>query len=159
MFRATLLFLSLPFASVLSAQTRIEAGVALGEQPYLSSGESPRGLPSADLLVRGNAAGVHAAVEYTDLPELGALVAAHIDAVYRHGERFFFLAGAGPTVLFTGSSDMTWNAELELGRAWRTTELFVRARHYDFSYTRFRDRPASPTGPALYLGIRFNLRH
>jgi hypothetical protein len=79
--------LVLLFSSVLSAQTRVDAGLAFGFQPYENRGESPRGLPSADLLVRGDALGAHLAVEYTDLPQIGAMVAVHLDAVYRRGDQ------------------------------------------------------------------------
>jgi hypothetical protein len=148
-----------------AAQTKIDAGVAFGLQPYENRGESPRGLPSADLLVRGDALGAHLAVEYTDLPQIGAMVAVHLDAVYRRGERDFFLAGAGPTIVNTGSADsngsnvVTWNAELEVGRAFRRAEVFFRLRQYDYDgIERFRDQPASPNGPAIYIGARFALR-
>ncbi len=152
-------------AQTLSAQARIDAGLAFGLQPYENPGESPRGLPSADLLVRGDALGAHLAVEYTDLLQIGALVAVHLDAVYRRGDQYFFLAGAGPTLINTGSADnnganvVTWNAELEAGRAFRRAEVFLRLRYYDYDgIERFRERDASPNGPAIYAGVRFALR-
>jgi hypothetical protein len=165
MFRVSLVLATLLLAPLsLFAQTQIDTGVALGRQPYENDLDNPRYLPSLELLVRRNAIGGHVAVEYTDLQDIGAMVALHLDAIYRRGERFFFLAGAGPTVVNTGSAandgtnDVTWNAELEVGRAWRRAEVFLRARHYDHSHELFRSRPASPNGPAIYVGARFALR-
>lgn len=158
MLRASLLTLFLLTASVLAAQTNVDAGIGFGLQSYESSGESPRALPSADLLARRGPFGVHLAVEVTDLPEIATMFAVHLDAVYRLGERYFFLAGAGPTSINTGSPDITWNAEVEVGRKFRRMEVYAGARHYDFSYTRFRDRPASPNGPVISAGVRFALR-
>jgi hypothetical protein len=37
--------------------------------------------------------------------------------------------------------------------------VFLRVRHYDYDgIERFRDQPASPDGPAIYIGARFALR-
>ncbi|PYQ26360.1 MAG: hypothetical protein DMF56_24720 [Acidobacteria bacterium] len=164
MFRAFLFLLLLTPLS-LFAQTRIDAGVALGRQPYENSLDNPRYLPSADLLVRRHSFGGHVAVEYTDLQDIGAMVALHLDAIYRHdGNQFFFLAGAGPTVVNTGSAAnygsniVTWNAEVEAGHSWQRAEVFLRVRQYDHSHELFRSQPASPSGPAIYVGARFALR-
>lgn len=165
MFRFSLFLLLLlaPLSSF--AQTQVDAGVALGRQPYENDLDNPRYLPSVELLVRRNSVGGHVAVEYTDLQDIGAMVALHLDAIYRHdANQFFFLAGVGPTIVNTGSAanygsnDVTWNAELEVGRAWRRAEVFLRARHYDHSHELFRSVPASPSGPAIYVGARFALR-
>jgi hypothetical protein len=154
-----LLLLSLP--TVLNAQTRIDAGIAIGLQSHESSSDSPRVLSSADVLARRGNIGAHLAVEYADLTQLGAMVATHLNLVYRHalGGHYAFLAGAGPTYVYNGEfdSETTWNAEAELARTWPRTDLFARVRWYDYSFERFRDRPASPNGPAVYLGVRFRL--
>ena len=151
----------LALTTILNAQTRIDAGLAVGLQSHESSSDSPRVLSSADVLARRGNIGAHLAVEYTDLTQLGAMVATHLNLVYRHalGSDYAFLAGAGPTYVYNSEFDSatTWNAEFELARTWPRTDLLARARWYDYSFERFRDLPASPSGPAVYLGVRFRL--
>ena len=158
----TLVVLSLLFDGVASAQIHVDAGLALGLQPYESRADSPRVLSSADVLLRGDAWGVHVAGEYADISQLGAMIALHMNVVYRRtfGDTAFVLAGAGPTHVDLGefTKKLTWNAEAEVGRRFGRTDVFGRVRHYDYSEPVFRDRPASPSGLAVYLGVRFRLR-
>ncbi|HKO54810.1 MAG TPA: hypothetical protein VJ276_02960 [Thermoanaerobaculia bacterium] len=155
--RRSLLILSLLLTVAAHAQTRI--GVFLGTQPYESSSDDPRYLPGIELLAQRGRLGGHLAVDYADLAA-GKLIATHVDAAWVHplGERASFLVGAGPTyVIVGGGTKLTWNAEAELARRWGSVEGFVRIRKYDFSFPVFRDRPASPKGPAGYVGVRFTL--
>jgi hypothetical protein len=152
--------LLLLLASASFAQTRIDAGIAIGSQSYEQSSLSPRVLTSPDVLLVRGTYGLHAALDYADLAEVGHLFATHVDLVYRRpiGNGFVFLAGAGPTFIQAGdiSSDWAANAEVEIGRQWSQAELFARVRYYDFKAEGFREG-ASPKGPALYLGMRFKV--
>jgi len=156
------LLLLLSLTTILNAQTRVDAGVAIGRQPQAGSSESARVLSGAEVLARRGSLGIHVAGEYADVEQLGATIAIHANLVYRHAfsEDYALLLGAGPTHVDagdSGDSELTWNAELELARTWLRTDLFARIRHYDYSFPRFRDQPASPSGPAVYLGVRFRL--
>jgi hypothetical protein len=157
MFRASLLLAVLLSTFSVAAQIHIGAGVALGVQPF-NGDQTPRVLPSVDLLVRGNSFGVQAAVEVTEIPDADTLVAGHFDVIYRRGDEYFFLAGAGPSILDVESRETTWNAMAEFGRAWKNSELFLRARYYDYRIIRAHNSPASPAGPAIYAGYRISLR-
>ncbi len=126
-------------------------------QPFQGD-STPRILPSVDLVVRGNSFGAHAAVETTNIPDADTLVAGHFDVIYRHGDEYFFVAGAGPSILDVDTRETTWNVEAEFGRAWSNSELFLRARYYDYRIIRAHNSPASPTGPAIYAGYRISLR-
>jgi len=84
MSRVALLLLSLLIATASLAQTRIDAGVALGAQPYEESEDSTRVLTGAEVLFQHNSVGLHVAVEYTDLSFGDAMYAKHFDAIYRH---------------------------------------------------------------------------
>jgi len=152
-----LLLLLLFLTMTLSAQTRIDGGFAFGRQPYENYLDNPRYLPSIDVLARRGNFGVHVAIDYADLDVISAMFATHLNLVYRTGQRNFVLAGAGPTIIYAGSTKPTWNAELEAGHAWKRVEVFARVRQYDFDFTGYRE-DASPNGPALYAGVRFALR-
>jgi hypothetical protein len=153
------LALLLVFAGSLSAQTTVDAGIALGRQSYKSSSDDPKVLYSADVLLLRNAIGAHVAGEYAKLTEEGSLLVTHADLAYRIplGQGFVLLLGAGPTFVSFGSK-VTANAEVELGRRWNRTELFVRVRQYRFNLPRFREGEAGPRGPAVYLGLRFRVK-
>ncbi len=144
----------------LTAQASVHVGVAIGQQSYESSSDNPRILTGGDVLFQRGRGGVHVAAEYADLSEEGALIVIHPDVVYRRvGKQISFLAGAGPTIVNTGSSDITWNAELEIGHSFGNIELFGRVRQYDFGLARFREGEAGPSGPAVYAGVRFAVTH
>jgi len=159
--RVALLLLSLLIATASLAQTRIDAGVALGAQPYEESEDSTRVLTGAEVLFQHNSIGLHVAVEYTDLSFGDAMYAKHFDAIYRHAfaGRYSVLVGAGITAIDIQDFDTSssWNAELELSRRFGNTDVFARVRHYDYEASGFRAR-VSPSGPAIYLGVRFGLK-
>jgi len=146
----------------LSAQTTIDIGASVGQQPYANPSDDPRYLPGIELLARRGAAGVHLAIEYADLTEESALIVIHPDLVYRWTLPAHFAAsiGAGPTLTNVGGSGggLTWNAELELERRWSRAALFARIRQYDFSLERSRGGESGPNGPAVYVGFRLNVR-
>jgi hypothetical protein len=156
--RRSLLLLVLFLPLTAHAQTRI--GVFLGTQRFESSSDNPRYLPGVELLVQRGSIGYQVAMEYADLAG-GKLIATHGDVAWIHpiGDRSSFLIGAGPTYVSVSGAGtgLTWNAEAELARRWGRVEGFVRIRKYDFSFPVFRDRPASPNGPAGYVGVRFTL--
>jgi len=151
-----LLLVALP----LSAQTTIDIGAAVGQQSYAASTDDSRVLTGADLLARRGNAGLHVAVEYADLTEEGALFVFHPDLVYRRPfGSFALMAGAGPTLMNVGGSGsgLTWNAELELERRFGRVGVFGRVRHYDYGLERDRAGESGPDGPAIYVGVRFQI--
>lgn len=156
-----MILLSLPLAA--SADDAIDVGTAIGSQPYHDSSDSPRILTGLEMLMRRNRLGLHVAGEYADTSAVGALVVLHVDAAYRQtlGQKGFILFGAGPTLVhadsFTGAGRVTWNAEAEIGGKWRRAEIFGRIRQFDFSIIEFRQPDGGPSGPAVYLGVRFSL--
>ena len=155
------LLLTLLSSISLSAQTRIDAGVAIGRQSYApASGESPRVLTSLEVLARRGAFGLQVAGEYADHPE-GALMVVHPDLIYRRefAQRWFALAGAGLTNATIGGAGhrTTWNAEAELGLRSSRSDIFIRVRQFDFKLQRFRQGDLGPDGPAVYVGARFRI--
>jgi hypothetical protein len=158
--RVPLLLLVLAASAPLIAQTRLEVGVSIGQQSYASSADDPRVLTGMDFLAAGNTFGAHVAGEYADLSEEGALVAVHVDGVYRRewASGFSFLAGAGPSIISIGSSSLSWNAELEVARRLGRWSILARLRQYDFDLPRDREGEAGPAGPAVYVGTRIALR-
>ena len=151
----------LSLATSLSAQTRIDLGVAVGMQSYESYEDDPRVLTGAEILAQHNALGAQVAFEYADLAFIGALYVTHADVFYRHalGRRFLLLVGAGPTYvsLDMHGSEITWNAQADVTWRFRRAEVFARLRQYDYD----RSSPgesASPDGPAVSIGMRFKVR-
>lgn len=160
--RSFLAFVLLLIAAAAQAQTHIDVGLSLGEQSYAAHEDNPRHLPGVELLLRRGAWGGHVAVEYADLSVAeGPLVAIHMDAVRRFGSgRWIATLGLGPTLIVRNNpKEVVWNAEGELAYGWRRADLFARVRHYDYEAKEFRfGSEAGPSGPALYLGVRFKLR-
>lgn len=146
-----------------SAQTTIDAGVFVGQQPYHSFIDDPRVLSGVELLAQRRAVGVHVAGEYADIDDTGAILVTHADVTYRWrlNDHIFVLAGAGPTFVsgLSGGLNTTGNGELELGYHWPRVEIFARARQFSFSIRESRGGgEAGPRGPAAYVGVRFALR-
>lgn len=157
----TLVLLLVALASLpLFAQTSLDLGVAVGQQSYADTIDDPRILTGAEALVRRGNAGLHVALEYADLSEEGALLVLHPDLVYRWPLGSFGLtAGAGATYAYIDGPEggLTWNAEVELDRRFGRATVFGRVRHYDYELPRRFGFDAGPTGPAVYVGVRFNV--
>lgn len=149
-------WLSAPSAT---AANTVDVAVAIGVQPYASTIDDPRVLTGIDLLLLRGRIGAQAAGEYADLSEEGALIAIHVDAVYRFGsgDGLSFLIGAGPTFVNTGSGTSTWNGVAEIAHRAGRVQLFGRVRLYDYTLDRFREGDAGPNGPALSFGVRLPL--
>ncbi|MBV8517110.1 MAG: hypothetical protein JO197_06855 [Acidobacteria bacterium] len=146
-----------------SAQTRIDLGVSLGQQPYSNTILDPRYLPGVDVTATHNHLVAQLAIEYADISDVdGHLYALHGDALYRipFASTWSFAIGGGPSYLYSGESvsEFTVNGEAEL--AWQRDRfgVFGRVRAYDYSLTGFRVRESGPNGPAVYLGARWTLQ-
>ena len=160
MIRSLVFLLALGFTLPLFAQTRMDAGVFLGQQGYENVSDDPRLLPGVELMLRRDPWNVQLALEYADLTQQSGLFTTHANVLYRWklGERFALLAGAGATYLFseTESGRFTGNASGELAYDAGRIEMFARVRSFDFDYSGFRVH-SSPSGPAFYLGARFQI--
>jgi hypothetical protein len=154
-FFIVVLILALP----LSAQSHRSAGFSVGQQPYENFVDDPRYLPGVEVLLRGRTAGLHVALEYTDLEEVSAFIALHPDIVARWSPsaHTFVMAGAGPTIYSFGGESLstTWNAEAEVGVLFGRMEVFARVRYYDFALHQTRGGEDGPDGPAIYAGARW----
>jgi hypothetical protein len=160
--RFPLLLALLLLSTSLFAQTYVEAGLSLGRQEYTAGGDDPRYITGAEVIVRGGSVGGHLAVEYADLETWDALVVTHANVIYRHafGNHWSWLAGAGPTFVDIGDfgTDVTtFNVEAELAKRFGRTDVFARARYFDFKLGDFRDE-TSPKSPEVSIGFRYAFR-
>lgn len=157
-FAAVLLLL---FGPPLSAQVRIDLGIAAGQQSYETPVES-RFLISPELLLSRGRFGLYYALDYADLDSAGAMYASHLGLAYRWpmGRNLAVRAGAGPsyvTIEHLGGK-ATWHAQAELALRTGRLEWFAKVRHYDYALSEFRTASASPDEPALLAGVRFALQ-
>lgn len=157
-FLAVVLLLGCP---ALSAQLRVEAGLATGTQSYESTNVNPPFLISPELSVSRRRLSLYYALDHADLSSAGTLYASHFGLGYRWPlpRDFSVLAGAGPsyvTVEHLGG-EPTFHAQLELARRTGGLEWFAKLRHCEFGLSEFRIADASPDGPALLGGVRFTL--
>lgn len=145
----------------LLAQSRIDAGVSIGQQGYENFSDDPRVLTSIEMLVRRDPIDFQVALEYANLADAGMLFALHNNVLYRYelGTSLAVMGGVGGTYLNIGteSGRLTWNASAEVAYHWNRAEVFARVRQYDFTVDGFRSH-TSPDGPAVNLGIRFAVR-
>ena len=159
--KTNVFFAAFLFAMPAFAQVRVEAGVSAGVQPYEREEDDPRVMTGADALIQRGAGGLDVAIDYEDLSFGGHTFITHLDGVYRREVRpqWKVMLGAGFThVEISDLSDSnTWNAEVELSRAFGRFEAFARVRQFDFKATGFR-ADASPSGPASYIGLRCAFR-
>lgn len=158
-----LLFLPCP---ALSAQVRVDAGVAAGFQSYDAPDLGSQFLLSPEVLVSRGRLALYYALDRADLSSddirRGTLYASHLGAAYRWqlGQRVAVRAGAGPSyvsVTYLGGKP-TWHAQLELALRTGRLEWFGKVRHYDYSLEELHAADASPGGPALLAGVRVALR-
>lgn len=153
--------LLLLLCSPLSAQVRVDVGIAAGRQSYESHLGS-RFLLSPEVLLSRGRLGLYYALDHADLSSAGTMYASHVGLAYRWPlERNFAVrAGAGPsyvTVEHLGG-EPTWHAQVELALRTRRLEWFAKLRQYDYSLSELRIANASPDGPALLAGVRVTLR-
>ena len=162
MFRSLALFLfPIVLANTLTAQTSVEAGVALGRQSYESRTDDPKTLLDVEALALRRSVGIHLALDFAKLSQEGMLTVVHPDVVYRWTlpANFALMIGGGPSYAHPGGpgGGLTWNAELELDKRWQRAVIFARMRLYDYGLPRFREGEAGPNGPAVYTGVRLKL--
>lgn len=155
---AVLLFL---LSSSLSAQVRVDLGIAAGGQSYEAPRDEVQLLISPELLLSRGRLALYYALDNTDLPSAGSMMASHFGVAYRWpvGRNLAFRAGAGPSYVTTQKlgGELTWNAQAELALRTRRLEWFAKVRHYDYVLSDFRIGTASPEGPALLAGVRVTL--
>jgi hypothetical protein len=143
----------------LAAQSRIGLGGSAGTQAYESPSDRRRIVGGIDTLLEWGRLGFHPAIEFTNRTTGGRFFAYHFSGTYRVplAEEWSLLAGAGVSFVQFGDLDPTWNAEVELDRAFRRGELFARVRYYDYDFQGFREHLTGPAGPAFSLGYRWRL--
>ena len=157
--------LLLLLCSSLTAQVRVELGIAAGRQSY-----EPRDLGSQFLLSpeaqvsRGRIA-LYYALDHANLSSAdirrGTMYASHLGLAYGWpiGRNVALRAGAGPSyvsITYLGGKPM-WHAQLELAMRRKRLEWFAKVRHYDYNLSELHAADASPAGPALLAGVRVTL--
>jgi hypothetical protein len=154
---ALFVLLSLP----LSAQVRIDVGLAAGRQSYEAPGLGSRFVLSPEVLVSRNRLSAYYALDHADLSFAGSMYASHFGAAYswRVTPNVAFRAGAGPSYVSIENlgGELAWNAQAELALRRRRFELFTKVRFFEYSLAEFRTGSASPDGPALLAGVRFGV--
>lgn len=152
--------------SSLSAQVRIDAGLAAGYQTYEAQDLGSQFLLSPEVLLSRGRLALYYSLDRADLSSddirRGTLYASHVGAAYRWqlGHQVAVRAGAGPSyvsVTYLGGKP-TWHAQLELALRTGRLEWFAKVRHYDYSLEKLHAADASPGGPALLAGVRVALR-
>src|SRR5688572_10194254 len=139
-------FLLLLLSSSLSAQVRIDVGIAAGQQSYEQQDLGSQFLISPEVLLsRGRLALYYnldrANLSSSDLRR-GTMWASHVGFAYRWpiGRNLAVRAGAGPsyvTITYLGG-EPTWHAQLELALRKGRLEWFAKVRQYEFSASKFR---------------------
>jgi hypothetical protein len=149
----------------MSAQIRIDLGIAAGRQSYEQPDIDPRFLISPELMLSRGRLALYYSLDQTNLSSddlrRGTLYASHLGLAYRWpiGSNVAVRAGAGPSYVratYLGGKP-TWHAQAELALRTRRLEWFARVRQYDYTLSEFRVAPASPDGPALLAGVRVTL--
>ena len=153
--------LLLLLSSSLSAQVRLDVGIAAGQQSYEGREFGSQFLLSPEVMLSRGRLALYYSLDLADLPHAGSLLGSHVGLAYRWpvGRNLAIRAGAGPsyvTIEYLGG-EPTWHAQAELALRTRQLEWFVKVRHYDYSLSEFRVANASPEGPALLGGVRFTL--
>ncbi len=158
--------LLLLLSSSLSAQVRVDLGIAAGRQSYEQSDLGSRFLISPEVLLSRGPLALYFAVDYAELSSAsirrGAMYASHLGLAYCWpiGRNLAVRAGAGPSYVTVEAlgGETAWNAQLELALRSGRLEWFAKLRQYDYSLSEFRTADASPKGPALLAGLRVELR-
>ena len=151
--------------SSLSAQVRVDAGIAVGRQSFESDDIRSRLLISPEVLLSRGRFALYYALDEADLSSAsirrGTMYASHLGLAYRWpiGRNVAVRAGAGPSYVSVGllGGKPIWHAQVELALRRKRMEWFARLRQYDFNLSEFRTAEASPDGPALLAGFRVTL--
>ena len=155
--------LLLLLCSSVSAQVRVDLGIAAGLQSYESPDRDSRFLIGPDVLLSRGRLALYYALDYADLSSAGAMYASHLGLAYRWpvGRNVAVRAGAGPSYVTIErlGGEPTWHAQVELALRTGRLEWFAKLRHYDYSRSERRIATASPDGPALLAGVRVTLRN
>ena len=154
--------LLLLLCSSLSAQVRVDLGLAAGQQAYEADDLDSRFLISPEVLLSRERLAFYYSLDLADLSSGGTMYGNHYGLAYRWpvGQNGAFRAGAGPSYVSVEhlGGEPTWHAQVELALRTRRLEWFAKLRHYDYSLSEFRVADASPNGPALLAGVRITLR-
>jgi hypothetical protein len=151
--------------SSLSAQVRVDVGIAAGQQSYEAQDLGSQLLISPEVLLSRGRFALYYALDFADLSSdnirRGTMYASHLGLSHRWpvGRNVAVRAGAGPsyvTITYLGGKP-TWHAQLELALRTGRLEWFAKVRQYDYTLSKFRMADASPDGPALLVGVRVAL--
>ena len=158
-FAGALLFL---VCSSLSAQIRVDFGIAAGQQSYEAPNRESRLLISPEAQFSRGRLAAYYALDHADLSSAGTMYASHLGLAYRWpvARNVAVLAGAGPSYVRVEhlGGEPTWHAQVELAFDAGRFEWFAKLRQYDYSLSEFRVANASPGGPALLAGVRMTPR-
>lgn len=150
----------------LSAQVRVDVGIAAGRQSHKPHDIGARFLISPEALLSRGRLALHFSLDRVDLSSSdirrGAMYASHLGLAYRWpiGRNASLRAGAGPsyvTIEYLGG-EPTWHAQVELALRRERLEWFGKVRHYDYSRSQLHTADASSDGPALLVGVRVTLQ-
>ena len=148
--------------SSLSAQVRLDVGIAAGYQSYEAQDLGSQFLISPELLLSRGPFALYYALDHADLSSenirRGTMYGSHLGVAYGWplGRTLAVRAGAGPsyvTITYLGGNP-TWHAQLELALRTRRLEWFAKVRHYDYRLSKLHQAGASPDGPARLVGLR-----
>jgi hypothetical protein len=157
--------LFLLLCSSLSAQVRVDLGIAAGQQSYEPDDLGSRLLISPEAMLSRGAFALYYNLDRARLSSddirRGTMYASHLGLAYRWpiGRNLAVRAGAGPsyvTVEYLGGKP-TWHAQLELALRTGRLEWFAKLRQYDYSLDKLHVADASPDGPAMLVGARVTL--
>lgn len=149
----------------LSAQLRVDVGIAVGQQSFEPEDIGSRLLISPEAMVSRGRLSLYYALDQADLSSdsirRGSMYASHLGLAYRWpiGRDFSIRAGAGPsyvTITYLGGK-AAWHAQLELAYRRSRVEWFAKVRHDDYSLSEFHVADASANGPAVLAGVRVTL--
>lgn len=161
MTRTLVAVLLLSLCSSMSAQLRLDLGIAAGRQSYEAPRREAQTLISPEVMLSRGRFALYYSLEYTELPYAGTVNASHLGLAYRWmlGRNLALRAGAGPSYVTIArlGGEPTWHAQLELALRRGRLEGFAKVRQYDYSLSEFRTASASPDGPALLAGLRVTL--
>ena len=145
----------------MSAQVRVDVGVAMGEQPYEAPDLDSRFLIGPEVMLSRGRLALYYALDHADLSSAGSMYASHLGLAYRWpvGRNVAVRAGAGPSYVTVEQlgGEPAWHAQVELALRRGRLEWFAKLRHYDYGLEEFRIANASPDGPALLAGVRVTL--
>lgn len=145
----------------LAAQTRLDAGIAVGRQSYERASIGSTTLISPEVMLTRNRLALYYALDFGKLEHAGTMFASHLGVAYRLPlpRNFAMLAGAGPSYVTIQKLGGTaaFHAQAELALRTSRLEWFARVRYFDFDLEDKSVTGASPEGPAAMAGVRVSL--